>query len=90
MSKLIERMEKLKMNFSSCEQGKAFWNKTQPLWNKMTHCLENLLTNIESKESGPISKAYQEQVEIIQESMKVKAEPMSLLMQKIMLNGMSL
>lgn len=83
-------MEKLKTNFCTCEQGKAFWSKTQPLWNKMTHCLENILVKMESNESGPIFKAYQDKVQVIQESMTVKVEPLSLLMQKIMLNGINL
>jgi len=36
----IQRIEHLRIKSSKCEQGAAFWNKTAPLWNKMTACLQ--------------------------------------------------
>jgi len=39
-TKFIQRIEKIKANFSTCQQGAEFWDKTEPLWNKMTQCVD--------------------------------------------------
>ncbi|CAI6374974.1 unnamed protein product [Macrosiphum euphorbiae] len=59
----IQRIENLRINSTKCVQDAAFWNKTAPLWNKMTICLQTNITEpstaCESELSVP--KAYAEE-----------------------------
>lgn len=34
----LERISMLKKNFNTCEDGKYFLQKTEPLWNSLTQC----------------------------------------------------
>lgn len=38
-TRFLRRVNKIKANFSQCAQGVAFWERTKPLWDRLTQCL---------------------------------------------------
>lgn len=38
-TRFLRRVDKIKANFSQCTQGVAFWERTKPLWDRLTQCL---------------------------------------------------
>jgi len=85
----IQRIEHLRINSTKCEKDAAFWNKTAPLWNKMTACLQaNIIetpTGGESELSVP--KEYvEEKTRRYLFDLTDDSRPPSL-MQQIMMNG---
>jgi len=85
----IQRIENLRIKSSKCEKDLAFWNKTAPLWNKMTECLQASIietpTGGESELSVP--KAYaEEKARRNLFDLTDDSRPPSL-MQNIMMNG---
>jgi len=88
----IQRIENLRINSTKCDQDAAFWNKTAPLWNKMTMCLQ---ANIAEPSTGgeselSIPKVYaEEKTQRHLFDLTDDSRPPSL-MQQIMMNGIVL
>ncbi|KAL5238975.1 hypothetical protein ACI65C_006385 [Semiaphis heraclei] len=59
----IQRIENLRINSTKCNQDAAFWNKTAPLWNKMTKCLQANIAeaSMVSKSELSVPKVYLEE-----------------------------
>lgn len=81
--KLLERIENLRANFETCEQGALFWKKTEPLWNRMAQCLEEKIPSIFDIKS--VTKTREDEGTKQDGLMSNKDG----LMQKIMLNGIT-
>ncbi|XP_022178961.1 uncharacterized protein LOC111039677, partial [Myzus persicae] len=88
---LIQRIENLRINSTKCEQDAAFWNKTAPLWNKMTKCLQDNIaeasTGLESELSVP--KVYLEEKTRRSLLALTNDEHPPSLMQQIMMNDVN-
>ncbi|XP_003246494.1 uncharacterized protein LOC100572868 [Acyrthosiphon pisum] len=59
----IQRIENLRINSTKCVQDAAFWNKTAPLWNKMTMCLQANIAeaSMASESELSVPKEYAEE-----------------------------
>eukprot|EP00102_Acyrthosiphon_pisum_P014691 XP_008184870.1 PREDICTED: uncharacterized protein LOC100569811 isoform X2 [Acyrthosiphon pisum] len=84
----IQRIENLRINSTKCAQDAAFWNKTAPLWNKMTACLQANITETptggESELSVPKEYAEEKTRRYLFDLMDDSQPPS--LMQTIMMN----
>ncbi|VVC36556.1 Hypothetical protein CINCED_3A005674 [Cinara cedri] len=85
-TKILDRIEKLKTNFATCKQGEMFWNKTAPLWNRMTQCLEEETLLEESVEWAPREYRGNESEVMMVNATDVQGPT---LMQQIMLNNVN-
>ncbi|CAI6374973.1 unnamed protein product [Macrosiphum euphorbiae] len=88
----IQRIENLRINSTKCVQDAAFWNKTAPLWNKMTICLQTNITEpstaCESELSVPKAYAEEKARRYLFDLTDDNRSPS--LMQQIMMNGIVL
>lgn len=82
---ILDRINKLKRNFTTCQQGEAFWNKTGPLWNRMKQCLEEKKTPpVQEPEWVPIEYQNKESELVMVNATDVQGPT---LIQQIMLNS---
>lgn len=88
-TKLLDRMEKLRKNFNTCEQGAAFWKNTGPLWNQMTQCLladDSGTAADGGSESSALKMNADETNQRYQYNLTEESRP-PMMVQQIMMNG---
>lgn len=83
----IERIQNLRMSSSKCHQYTEFWEKTAPLWDKMTVCLQASNAETSAVSGSSINKEFAEEQTRRQRTDLVDEGRPPTLVQEIMMNG---